>query len=162
MRERLNGALKRAEVRMGKWLLGQGTLMLILGVSSTIVFLMLKIRYAYALGVLMGVLNIVPVIGGLFSMMLVVIVAAIDSWGKVAGALIFYAIYVQFETSYLTPRVMRTSVNLIGLAVLISLLMGSKLAGVVGAMIAVPTAVLAAVLIEEYLVKDDARTELEQ
>jgi predicted PurR-regulated permease PerM len=40
------------------------------------------------------------------------------------------------------------------LAVLVALLMGSKLAGVVGAMVSVPTAVLVAVLIEEYLVKN--------
>ena len=83
--------------------------------------------------------------------------AAIDSWEKVLGALIFYVIYVQVENSYLTPRVMKSSVNLAGLAVLVALLMGSKLAGVVGAMVAVPTAVLVAVLIEEYLVQEDAK-----
>ena len=48
---------------MGKWLLGQGSLMLILGVASTIVYLSLHVRYAYALGVLTGLLNIIPVLG---------------------------------------------------------------------------------------------------
>lgn len=154
-RQRLDTTLARAEVRMGKWLLGQGTLMLILGVVSTIVFLALKIRYAYALGVLMGLFNIIPVVGALISVTLVALVAAIDSWGRVLGVLVFYAIYAQIETSYLTPRIMRTSVDLAGLAVLVALLLGSALAGVVGAMVAVPTAVLIAVLLNEYAVKPD-------
>lgn len=155
IRLRLDETLMRAEVRMGKWLLGQGSLMLILGVASTLVFALLKIRYAFALGILMGVLNIVPIVGNLVSISVVLLVAALDSWGKVLGALIFYLVYSQVETTYLTPRIMRTSVDLIGLAVLVALLMGSKLAGIVGAMVAVPTAVLVAVLIQEYLVIDD-------
>jgi predicted PurR-regulated permease PerM len=148
--------MARAEVRMGKWLLGQGSLMLILGVSSTIVFEALHVRYAYALGVLMGLFNLVPVAGALVSVTLVVLVAAIDSWGRVLGVLIFYAIYAQVETSYLTPRIMRTSVDLAGLAVIVALLLGSALAGVIGAMVAVPTAVLVAVLLNEYLVKPES------
>ena len=68
---------------------------------------------------------------------------------------VFYAIYAQVETSYLTPKIMKSSVDLSALGVLIALLMGSKLAGVVGAMIAVPTAVLVSVLIQEYLIKEN-------
>lgn len=154
-RQRLDSTMVRAEVRMGKWLLGQGALMLILGVASTIVFLILHIRYAYALGVLMGLFNIIPVVGAMISMALVVLVAAIDSWGRVAGVLIFYVLYAQIETSYLTPRIMRTSVDLAELSVLVALLFGSALAGVVGAMVAVPTAVLVAVLLNEYAVKPE-------
>jgi predicted PurR-regulated permease PerM len=155
MRQRLNTTLGRAEIRMGKWLLGQGTLMLILGVSSTIVFRLLHVRYAYALGVIMGLFNLVPVIGAMISVSLVLLVAAIDSWGRVLGVLIFYAVYAQVETSYLTPRIMRTSVDLASLAVIIALLLGSAIAGVIGAMVAVPTAVLVAVLLNEYLVEPD-------
>jgi predicted PurR-regulated permease PerM len=154
-RQRLDTTLALAEVRMGKWLLGQGALMLILGVSSTIVFLCLHVRYAYALGVLMGVFNIIPIAGALISMALVILVAAIDSWGRVVGVLIFYAIYAQIETSYLTPRIMRTSVDLAGLSVIIALLFGASLAGIVGAMVAVPTAVLVAVLLNEYFVQPE-------
>jgi predicted PurR-regulated permease PerM len=154
-RERLNRTLLRADARMGKWLVGQGGLMLILGLCSLIVFVLLKIRYAYALAVLMGALNIIPIVGAMVSMALVLLAAATDSWEKVAGVAIFYAIYAQVETSYLTPRIMKSSVDLSALGVLVALLMGSKLAGVVGAMIAVPTAVLVSVLIQEYLVQHD-------
>jgi predicted PurR-regulated permease PerM len=156
-RGRLNDSLLRADVRMGKWLVGQGGLMLVLGLCSLIVFVLLKIRYAYALAVLMGALNIIPVLGAMVSMTLVLLAAATDSWEKVVGVAIFYAIYAQVETSYLTPRIMKSSVDLSALGVLVALLMGSKLAGIVGAMIAVPTAVLVSVLIQEYLVQDDAQ-----
>ena len=111
-RGRLNDTLLRADVRMGKWLLGQGGLMLILGLCSLIVFVLLKIRYAYALAVLMGALNIIPIVGAMVSMALVLLAAATDSWEKVAGVAIFYAIYAQVETSYLTPRIMKSSVDL--------------------------------------------------
>ena len=156
-RARLDATLLRADARMGKWLLGQGGLMLILGLCSLIVFVLLKVRYAYALAVLMGALNIIPIVGAMVSMCLVLVAAAIDSWEKVVGVAIFYAIYAQVETSYLTPRIMKSSVDLSALGVLVALLMGSKLAGVVGAMIAVPTAVLVSVLIQEYLMQPDAK-----
>ena len=155
-RERLDKTLRRAEIRMGKWLLGQGSLMLILGVASTIVYLSLHVRYAYALGVLTGLLNVIPVLGAAICIALALLVAAIDSWGRVLGIAIFYLIYIQVENSYLVPRIMRNRVGLPGLAIHIALVIGSALEGVLGAMVSVPTAVLVAVLLDEYLVSKDA------
>jgi predicted PurR-regulated permease PerM len=152
-RSRLDRALSRAELRMGKWLLGQASLMLTLGLVSTIAFLALKVRYAYALGVLMGAFNLIPILGALISVSLALLVAAIDSWGRALGVLIVYLIYAQVENSILTPRIMQRSVGLSGLAVLISLMLGASIAGVVGALVSVPTAVLVGELLNEYLVK---------
>jgi predicted PurR-regulated permease PerM len=158
-RERLDRTLQRAEMRIGKWLFGQGSLMLILGVSSTIVFLCLHMRYAYALGVLAGLLNLVPVMGVAITIVLALLVAAIDSWGNALGVTIFFLLYVQIENSLLTPRIMKNSVDLPGLAILVALLLGSALEGILGAMVSVPTAVLVAVLVDEYLVHKDAPQE---
>lgn len=152
-RSRLDRTLQRAEIRMGKWLLGQGSLMLILGVTSTIVYLSLDVRYAYALGVLTGMLNIIPVLGAATCVVLALLVAAIDSWGRVLGVAIFYLVYMQVENSYLTPRIMKNSVDLPGLAILVALLLGFALEGVLGAMVSIPTAVLVSVLVDEYLVR---------
>jgi predicted PurR-regulated permease PerM len=130
--------------------------MFILGAASTITYLALDIRYAYALGFLTGLLNIIPVVGAAICIGLALLVAAVDSWGRVLGVAIFYLIYVNVENSFLTPRIMKSSVDLPGLAILVALVIGSSLAGVLGAMISVPTAVLVAVLLDEYLVvKDD-------
>ncbi len=154
-RERLDHTLRRASERMGRWLLGQFGLMLILGVASTIAYALLHIRYAYALGVLTGLLNIIPVLGAAITIMLVMLIAAIDSWTKVLGVAVFYAVYIQIENSYLTPRIMQNRVGLPGLGVLVALLFGFSLAGVPGALVAVPTAALVSELVEEYLVWKD-------
>jgi predicted PurR-regulated permease PerM len=154
-RDRLDITLQRARLRMDKWLIGQGGLMLILGVSSTITFVMFNVRYAYALGVLMGALNIIPVLGGAIGISLALLSASATSWGSVLGVAVFYAIYLWIENSFLIPRIMQNRLNLPGLAILVSLLIGSALAGILGAMVAVPTAVLVAVLLEEYAVVKD-------
>ncbi len=155
-RERLAKTLVVAELRMSRWLIGQCALMLILGVCSTIVFAFLHVHYFFLLGVLMGLFNIIPVAGGIVTIALAAAVAASDSWAKMAAVLIFYAIYVQIENGFLTPRIMRSRVNLMGLSVLIALLVGASLADAVGALVAVPTAALIAVITDEYLVQKDA------
>jgi predicted PurR-regulated permease PerM len=103
----------------------------------------------------MGLMNCIPIAGGVITILLVGLVAALDSWTKMAAVFLFYLIYVNIENAYLTPRIMRQSVNLMGLTVLIALIAGTELAGIVGALVAVPTAALIAVLLEEYLVQKD-------
>jgi predicted PurR-regulated permease PerM len=154
-RLRLAVTLQKAERRASKWLFGQATLMLILGLASTLVFGLLHVRYFILLGILMGLMNCIPIAGGVITILLVGLVAALDSWTKMAAVFLFYLIYVNLENAYLTPRIMRQSVNLMGLTVLIALIAGTELAGIVGALVAVPTAALIAVLMDEYLVQKD-------
>ena len=154
-RHRLDLTLQRAAARMEKWLIGQASLMLILGLASTILYLSLDIRYAYGLGVLTGLLNIIPVLGAAVSVVLAILVAAIDSWGRVLGVAIFFLVYLQIENSWLIPRIMKHRVQLPALAIFVALLLGYAVEGVVGALVAIPTAVLVAVLLDEYLVRKD-------
>jgi predicted PurR-regulated permease PerM len=154
-RLRLDATLKTAELRVSKWLFGQASLMLILGATSTLVFGLLHVRYFILFGVLMGLMNCIPIAGGIITILLVGLVAALDSWTKMAGVFLFYGIYVNIESAFLTPRIMRHSVNLMGLTVLIALIAGTELAGIVGALVAVPTAALVAVFLDEYLVQKD-------
>ena len=67
----------------------------------------------------------------------------------------FYAIYAQVETSYLTPRIMKSSVDLSPLGVLVALLMGSKLAGRDRGHGRSADRSAGHVLIQEYLVEND-------
>ena len=108
----------------------------------------------------MGFFNSVPVAGAMVSMIVVLVVASIDSWGRVLGAIIFYALWAQTENSLLIPKIMKSSVDLAGLAVLIALLLGAALAGIAGALVSVPTAVLVAVLLDEYMVNREPVPEL--
>jgi predicted PurR-regulated permease PerM len=151
--QRLKGALWHARARVQKWMAGQLLLMLILGTLSAIVYGLLGIRYFTLLAAFTGLANIVPVVGPLASVGLATAVAAIDSWPKALGVLIFYALYQQLENAYLTPRIMNATVGLAPLAVVVALLLGGELAGFLGALVAVPSAALVAVIADEYLVK---------
>ncbi|MGA9061949.1 MAG: AI-2E family transporter [Terracidiphilus sp.] len=155
-RHRFDATLRRAATRMQKWLLGQASLMLILGTASTIVFLSLGVRYAYALGAFTGLLNLIPFLGAAVSLVLALLVAAVDSWGRVLGVAIFFLVYLQIENSWLVPRIMKSRVHLPALAIFVALLLGSAFAGILGALVAIPTAVLVSVLLDEYLVRKDA------
>ena len=152
-RLRLETTLLRAEGRLQRWLLGQLALMAILGVTATLVFAVIHLKYFYALGMLAGLLNIVPVIGPVTSMIFAALVAGFDSLAKLIAVLGFYFLYQQLENAFLTPRIMKYSVDLPPLAIVVALTLGGALAGILGALIAVPTAALLAVVADEYLVK---------
>lgn len=154
-RDRLEQTMHRGENRMRHWLVGQAVLMLILGSLSCIAFALLHLKYFVALALLAGLLNIIPIVGPVVAVTLASIVALVDSPPKLIGVLLFFLLYQQLETGFITPRVMKFSVDLPPLAVIISLMLGGALAGVLGALVAVPTAALCAVLIDEYLVKKD-------
>ena len=153
-RPRLKETAVRAETRVSKWLLGQLMLMLILGTLSTVVWGFMHVKYFYALGVFAGVANIVPIVGPLISVSLAAIVAAFDSWTKAIGVIAFYLIYQQIENAYLTPKIMKSTVDLPALAVIVALTIGGSLAGILGALVAVPTAALIAVILDEYVITD--------
>lgn len=151
---RLRATLARAGTRVQRWLSGQALLMVILGTSSGIVFGALGIRYYLLLGVFGGVANFVPILGPIATVILASVVAVADSWTKLLGVLIFYAIYQQIENTFLTPRIMRSSVGLPATAVVVALMIGSSLAGVLGALLAVPTAALIATFVREYAIEE--------
>jgi predicted PurR-regulated permease PerM len=150
---RLSSTLLRAERRMRNWLLGQSMLMAGLGLASLAVYYVLGLRYFYVLALYAGIANIVPIAGTISAVVISSTVAALDSPQKVLGVLIFHAIYAQFENAFLVPRIMRSTLKLSPLAVIIALTLGGALAGVLGALVSVPTAALVTVLVDEYLVK---------
>jgi len=162
-RKRLEATMHRAENRMRHWLIGQGALMAVLGFSSLICFYFLKLKYFYAIAALAGLANMIPIIGPITAVVVASSVALFDSPQKLLGVLIFFGIYFQLETGFITPRIMRSTVDLPPLAVIIALSLGGTLGitidgtmgGVMGALVAVPTAALCAVLIDEYLVKKE-------
>jgi predicted PurR-regulated permease PerM len=158
-RPRLTATLVRAKRRMQKWIVGQLALMLIFGSLSFIVFWALGVRYYYALGVFAGLANFVPIVGPLAAVILASLVAATDSFTKLVGVVVFFILYQQLENAYLTPRIMRSTVELPTVAVIVALLVGGALGGILGALVAVPSAALLAVLIDEYLVHKESVAE---
>jgi predicted PurR-regulated permease PerM len=111
-----------------------------------------SIKYFYALAAFSGLANIVPVLGPLISFLLAGMVSAFDSWGKLIGVLVFYFVYQKVENAYLTPRIMKATLDLPP-PVIVALSLGGALAGIVGALVAVPTAALIDVFLDEYKAK---------
>jgi predicted PurR-regulated permease PerM len=150
---RLEATMQRARDRLRRWLTGQLLLMFILGFLSVVVYGLLGIRYFTVLGVFTGLANIVPIIGPIISIIIAVTIAAFDDWTKVLGVVIFYAVYQQIENAFLTPRIMKATVGLPSLAIVLALAIGGELAGVLGALVAVPSAAVISELVQEYLIK---------
>jgi predicted PurR-regulated permease PerM len=151
--ERLAATLLRAKARMRNWLIGQTLLMLCLGLSSLVVYWALGLKYYYLLAMFAGVANILPIAGPISAVVLASVVAVLDSPEKLVSVIVFFAIYFQIESVFLSPRIMKHTLNLSPLTVIIALSLGGALAGVVGALVSVPTSALVLVLAEEYLVK---------
>jgi len=107
-----------------------------------------------------GLANIVPIVGPVASVLLAAVAAAFDSWMKVVAVLAFYAVYQQLENGFLTPRIMKATVDLPALAVVVALLIGGELAGLLGGLVAVPSAALIAVFVDEYLLQRPATSDL--
>lgn len=148
---RLGVALGKAAGRMRHWLAGQGLLMLILGSSATITFGLMGLPFFYLLGFFAGLANFVPLLGPIATVLLAGIVAATQSGLAVIGVIAFYFVYQQVENAFLTPKIMKSQVQLASPAVIIALLIGSELAGIAGALVAIPSAVLVSELAQEYL-----------
>jgi|SRR3954453_5701052 predicted PurR-regulated permease PerM len=150
-RPRLWETLARGGDRAQRWLTGQMLLMLILGSASTIVFGLLHIRYFYALGLFAGLANFIPVVGPIATVIVAGLVAVLDSQTKLIGVVVFYLAYQQLENAYLSPRIMKAQVGLPGVAVIVALAIGGSLAGIPGALVAVPTTAIIATVLDEYV-----------
>ena len=150
---RLASALLRAQKRMRNWLTGQTIMMLSMGLCSLAVYYAIGLRYFYLLALFAGMADIVPIAGPVAALVLAGTVAALDSPEKVLFVVIFHAVYAQFEAGFLSPRIMRSTLKLSPLAVVIALCLGGSMAGVLGALVSIPTAALVLVLVDEYVVK---------
>ncbi len=110
------------------------------GVTSTVVLLVLGVPFAVALGLLVATLDLIPLAGATIAAIIVSTVGFIHSITAGVILIIFFIVYQQFENHVLQPLVYGRTVQLSPLIVLIAVLMGAQLAGVVGALGAIPIA----------------------
>jgi predicted PurR-regulated permease PerM len=137
---------------VGGYVTGNLLISIIAGVASTLVLLITGVSYAVALGLLVAILDLVPLAGATLAAILVTTVAVIDQ-GWVVGVIVlaFFLVYQQVENHVLQPIVYSRTVQLSPLAILIAVLIGAKLAGVLGALGAIPVAGTIQVLLVEWL-----------
>lgn len=142
-------AWNEIENRMGYWVRGQVSLMTLVGVVSTVFYVAVGLPNALLLGVFAGLMEIVPIIGPVIGIFPAFIVAF--ATGGVELFLIVLAAYVviQFiEGQVLVPLVMKRAVGLPPFVVIVSLLVGGAVAGLIGALLAVPIATAISAIME--------------
>ena len=136
---------------VGGYVTGNLAISLVAGVTSTAVLLILDVQYAVALGLLVAILDLIPLAGATIAAILVSTVGFLDSTRTGIILLIFFLAYQQFENHVLQPLVYGRTVRLSPLVVLVAVLMGAELAGVVGALGAIPIAGTIQVVIRDWL-----------
>jgi predicted PurR-regulated permease PerM len=126
---------------VGGYVTGNLFISVIAGVASTVLLLILDVPYAVALGLLVAILDLIPLAGATIAAIVLTAVAAIDG-GWVPGLIVlaYMVVYQQIENHFIQPVVYSRTVQLSPLAILIAVLIGAELAGVVGALAAIPVA----------------------
>lgn len=139
----------KIEEKLGGWLRGQLLLMLIIAVASFIGLMALKIDYALPLAITAGFLEIVPIAGPIISAIPAVLVALASSPVLALAVVVLYFIIQQLENHLIVPGVMKRTVGLPPVITLVALMIGAKLAGISGALLAIPAVVVLQVILSE-------------
>jgi len=148
-RARAAGAMRDITVKVSAWLGGQMLLGTIIGVTTAIGLWLLGIPFFYVLALIAGIGELIPIIGPILSAIPALAVAATVSWNKALFVLIFFIVQQQFENHVLVPKVMERQVGVSPVTVILALLIGGKLLGILGVLLAVPTAAIIQVLFTE-------------
>jgi predicted PurR-regulated permease PerM len=158
-RERVRKLGDRVVESVGGYVAGAFVVALCAGVSSLIFLFVVGMgEYAVALAFVVALLDVIPMIGATIGAVIVSAIGFATDWRIGVACVIFYLIYQQVENYVLYPRVMSRSVDIPGAVTVIAALVGASLLGVVGALLAIPTA--AAILLitrEVFIRRQDAR-----
>lgn len=150
--KRIETLLNELETQLGGWVRGELILMTIIGVMTYIGLTILGVPYALPLALLAGFLEILPNIGPTIAAVPAVALAFI-SGGPLIGVatLVLNVIIQQLENNVIVPKVMKSAVNVNPLVSIIAILIGLKTAGVIGALLAVPTYIVLRTIYGVYL-----------
>lgn len=140
----------RIYATIGGYVTGNLLISAVAGISATIVLLILDVPYAVALGLLVAILDLIPLAGAVIASIIVTLIAFTVSTtvGIIVG--VYFLIYQQVENQILQPVVYGRTVNLSPLAVLIAVLIGGTVAGVLGALGAIPIAGAIQVIVVDW------------
>jgi predicted PurR-regulated permease PerM len=150
-RDRWRGIGHQIYRTVGGYVTGNLFISIIAGAASTVVLLALGVPYAVALGLLVAILDLIPLAGATIAAIIVVTVGVIHSITAGIVLVVFFVVYQQLENHVIQPIVYSRTVQLSPLAILISVLIGAQLAGVLGALAAIPIAGTLQVLFTAWL-----------
>lgn len=141
----------RVETKLSAWLGGQLFLMTVMGLISYIGFTLIGVEFALPLAVMVGLLDIIPVIGPIIAFIPIILITLVTDPVQAIIVTIFFFSIQQLEGNILVPRIMSKSIGIDPIAVIIALMIGSGLAGAVGAILSVPIAAILMILYEEWM-----------
>ncbi|MCA1683182.1 MAG: AI-2E family transporter [Actinobacteria bacterium] len=124
----------------GAYVRGQLILAAIVGASATVVLLLLRVPYALVLGLFAGSAELIPMLGPILGAVPAVLVALFQPFPLVLWVVLAFIVIQQLESNVLVPRISGHAVGLHPLAAMLVLLVGFEVAGVLGALFAVPLA----------------------
>ena len=136
---------------IGGYVSGNLFISVIAGFSVTIVLLVAGVPFALALGLLVAILDLIPLAGATLGAIIVTLVALTHSLTAALVVLGFFIVYQQLENHLLQPIVYGRTVQLSPLAILVSVLVGAEVAGVIGALGAIPVAGTIQIVISDWL-----------
>lgn len=136
---------------VGGYVTGNLAISLIAGVGTTLVLLIMGVPYAVALGLIVAILDLIPLAGATLAAIIIGLVAFLHSIPAGIVVVVFFVVYQQVENHFLQPVIYGRTVQLSPLTVLIAVLVGAELAGILGALAAIPVAGSIQVLIRDWL-----------
>ena len=148
---RVHDAAKRATTKVSAWLAGQLLLATIIGGTAAIGLGVMGVPYFYVLALVAGIGEMIPIVGPILAAIPAVLVAFTVSPTLALGVAIFFIIQQQVENHVLVPKIMERQVGVSAVVVIMALLIGGSLLGIVGAILAVPTAAILQVLFQEMV-----------
>jgi predicted PurR-regulated permease PerM len=144
--------------RVGSYAIGQVAVATINAIASWIMMSIVGIKYAAVLAVVVGVLGLIPMVGASLGAAVVCLVALFDDPQKAVIALIYYVVYQQVENYVIAPRIMQRTISVPGAVTVVAALIGATLAGVLGALLAMPVAAGLLLIYEEVLLPRQRQT----
>lgn len=140
----------KTKQKIGHWLKGQLFLSLTIGVAVFVGLKLLGVKYSLILAILAGTLELIPYVGPIFSGTVAVLIGLTESAALGIYVLLLFIAIQQLEGHVLVPAVTRFTTSLNPVVVLVSLMIGAKIFGFVGIILAVPLAVMAQEFLEEW------------
>ncbi len=136
--EKASATLDQVEDKLGAWLRGQLVLSGFIGILTWVILTLLGVDYALPLAVIAGLLEIVPTIGPIISAIPAIIVALNVSPFLAIIVGISYFFIQLLENNILVPRIMQRAVGLNPIVIILGIIIGGKLLGIAGALLAIP------------------------
>ena len=152
---------KNYERKMRRWFATQLGLSLFVGMAVFVGMFLIGVKYPILLGVIAGILEIVPVIGPIVTGLIAFVVAASYSVSLAIYAVIFFIVIQQVENHVLIPIFVGKSMRVHPVIVLVSVLAGGEIAGFTGIVLSVPVAVLVQEIFDYLAEKKSKRLELD-